>query len=359
MTLLAGADGSPKTFLMQSMALAVAAGDEFLGRRCQRTPVLYLDYENPGFAVQDRLALLTGFPDEPEALPNLKIWGCWLEHEPPQIGSDLLLQICRESKPLLIVDPLRYAHDREENDSGEMMMVMRHLRSYASAGATVLVVHHIAKTEGSTYRGSTALRGAFDVSYLQEQNDETGLLTLRCVKNRFGDKPVVYIRPDFEEGTFTVTDSPAWNKRQGDIERLRLIIAAEPGISVNQISVKSGIRKAACLGHLKDHNGQFWQSQPGPRKSVLYFPVTDSLVPGTTGNRGNCHPAGSSATGSVVPSLNKGTTRNQVAGPGTTGSASEVTKLRQATVCPVCRRLSMSHFSDGHKSCDNGCPAPA
>jgi len=174
MTLLAASDGSMKTFLAQAMSLSVGAGTRFLGRQCRQTPVVYLDFENPGYAVMDRVALLTD-GQEP---PNVKFWGTWLEHQPPQIGSDLLLQICRETKPLLVVDPLRYAHDGEENDSGQMMTVMRHLRSYASGGATVLVLHHVGKAEGSTYRGSTALRGAFDVAYVQELNEESGLVSL-------------------------------------------------------------------------------------------------------------------------------------------------------------------------------------
>jgi RecA-family ATPase len=40
MTLLAGADGVAKTYLAQKAALAVAAGGEFLGRRCRQTPTL-------------------------------------------------------------------------------------------------------------------------------------------------------------------------------------------------------------------------------------------------------------------------------------------------------------------------------
>jgi len=43
-TLWTGSDGTAKTFLAQKMAIAVASGGSFLGRRCQRSPVLYLDY---------------------------------------------------------------------------------------------------------------------------------------------------------------------------------------------------------------------------------------------------------------------------------------------------------------------------
>jgi putative DNA primase/helicase len=157
-TLWTGTDGTAKTFLIQKLAIAIATGNPFLGRRCQASDVLYLDYENPSFAVRDRLDLMAG--DCPT--PRLKTWGTWLKNQPPQIGNELLLTIAKETRPLIIVDPFRYSHGAEENDSTEMMAVMQQLRFCAASGGAVIVVHHPAKSEGSTGRGSSAIRGAVD-----------------------------------------------------------------------------------------------------------------------------------------------------------------------------------------------------
>lgn len=62
-------------------------------------------------------------------VPRFKIWGSWLEQQPPAIGDPLLLEIAEECQPLIIIDPLRYAHTKDENDSTEMTEVMRYLRS--------------------------------------------------------------------------------------------------------------------------------------------------------------------------------------------------------------------------------------
>lgn len=315
--LLAGADGVAKTYTIQRMALAVGAGTEFLGRPCRQTQTLYLDYEMPGFAVKDRLELLTGScPDNPQPLTGVKFWGTWLQHQPPQIGSDLLLQICRETKPFLIIDPLRYSHDSDENDSGQMMLITRHVRSYAVAGATVLVVHHVAKSDGSTYRGSTALRGAFDCAWLQEQDEESGLLTLRCTKNRFGEKPTITIQPNFETGDFRLVDSPQWARRRDDIAKLYQIVAAEPGLSQNQIIAKAGLMKATAIRLLKEQVGRQWKTEPGPRNSTLYFPlVLENSEPLRTSGTGQ-----GVVTGSVVLPLKGRTTQNQVTQTRATGS---------------------------------------
>jgi hypothetical protein len=266
LTLWAGTDGTAKTFLAQKMAIAVAAGGAFLGRRCQRCPVLYLDFENPAFAVQERLNLMAGGP-----ISGLRIWGTWVEQQPPQIGNELLLSIAKDTKPLIIVDPFLYAHGADENSSTEMASVMQCLRYCAAAGGAVIIIHHPAKTEGSTGRGSSAIRGACDVAFLQEMSDETGLITLACTKNRFGERHSVTIRPDYDDGSFAVTDSPQFTKRAADQETLRRLIEETPGLAQNAICKASGMKKSRCVEVLKTGRGSLWiEQQDG--QFLRYFP---------------------------------------------------------------------------------------
>jgi len=44
-TLWTGPDGDGKTYLAQNMAISVARGELFLGMRCLKSPVLYVDLE--------------------------------------------------------------------------------------------------------------------------------------------------------------------------------------------------------------------------------------------------------------------------------------------------------------------------
>lgn len=229
LTLWAGSDGTAKTYLAKKLAVSVALGGHFLNRPCTRSSVLYLDYENPDHEVKRRQETLAG-----GMVPGLKTWGTWLDPQPPQIGDSLLLKIAAKARPVMIFDPFRYAHDAEENDASEMMPIMRHLRSYASAGATVIVLHHPAKAEGSTGRGSTVIRGAVDIAYLQEMSDD-GLITLRCVKNRFGGKPSITVRPNFDSGQFDVVDSPAVTDRKREVVALMEAIEATPGVTTNDL----------------------------------------------------------------------------------------------------------------------------
>ncbi|MDT8071205.1 MAG: DnaB-like helicase N-terminal domain-containing protein [Terriglobia bacterium] len=267
LTLWAGADGTAKTYLAKYLALKVALGGEWLSRECSKCPVLFLDYENPDHEVKRRQDNMAGGP-----VPGLKTWGTWLDQQPPAIGDPLLLRLAEEKQPLLIIDPFRYAHIGEENDSTEMMAVMRHLRSYVTAGSTVIVLHHPAKAEGSTGRGSTAIRGAVDIAFLQSM-DADGLITLECVKNRFGDKPRVTIRPDFINGTFAVTDAPAAIERRDDVAAILGTITDTPGMSQSAIVEKLHIGRTRGFQLLKQNDGKLWRSERSIRGSICYFPI--------------------------------------------------------------------------------------
>jgi hypothetical protein len=263
-----GADGDGKTFLVQSMAVATARGSEFLGMPCVKTPVLYLDLENPAFLVKDRIVPMTNG----EPIPELRIWGIWNEHQPPMAGNDLLLTIAKETRPLIIVDPFRYFHAAEENDSTAMSGVMKYLRACASHGAAVVLLHHPAKAEGSTGRGSSAIRGACDLAFIHSLDRETGLITLKVDKNRHGESRTLTIRANFEDGQFEVTDSPYITRRKDELAKIERIIQAEPGISQNGIAKASGIHRTRVPRLLDEGRGTLWHSLPGPNRAKLYHP---------------------------------------------------------------------------------------
>jgi len=276
-TLWTGPDGDGKTYLAQVMALAVARAGEFLGMQCQQATVLYLDLENPAYIVQDRMQALIENGYSPV---GLRFWGTWLpiDQQPPQAGSELLLMICKESKPLLIVDPFRYFHKAEENDSTAMAGIMQYLRACAAYGSAVVILHHPAKTEGSTGRGSSAIRGACDLAFLHNLDKEAGLITLKVDKNRLGPSRTITVRANFEEGGFEMAEAPYITRRKDELGRIEKVIQAEPGISQNGIAKASGIHRNRLPRLLDEGRGALWHSIPGPNRSRLYYPGVGSRL---------------------------------------------------------------------------------
>jgi hypothetical protein len=273
-----GEDGDGKTRVLLAMSVAVARGSEFLGMRCQQCPVLYIDLDNPVETVQANLRTILGDQD----VPNLKVWGLWNEQEPPHYCDPRLLAICKESRPLLVVDTLRDFHDGDENDSTAMAAVMKYLRRCAAFGAAVIVVHHLARAEGSTGRGSTAIRGKCDLSFVHKLDKKSNLIELRIVKNRRGERRTYTIKPDFEECRFELSESTWLTHRNDELEQLHEIIRQTPGISVNQI-VSAAKKSKTHVGNLLDEGTPtWWTCKPGPRKSKHFYSagalVTGSLL---------------------------------------------------------------------------------
>jgi hypothetical protein len=270
--------------------------------KCTQSPVLYLDLKNPGYLMQDRIQAILEDGDSPELL---RFWGTWLELEqqPPHAGSELLLTICKETKPLLIIDPFRYFHTAEENDSTEMAGVMQYLRGCAAYGCAVVILHHPAKTEGSTGRGSSAIRGACDLAFLHTLDSESGLITLKVDKNRLGQKRTITIKADFEEGRFELGDAPYITRRNDELDRTKQIIEANPGITQNAISKQSGMKKTRLIRLLKEGIGTHWRTENGKHGSICFF---------------TCSPAYSNAAKSLFPKAG-------TAGTGTAKPISEQT----------------------------------
>lgn len=280
-TLWTGEDGSGKTILAYAMSLAVAQGQSFLEMSCQQCPVLYLDLENPGYVAQGRVRAMLGR----QRIPQLRVWGTWGEVQPPQFGSPQLLRICKETHPLVVVDPFRYFHDADEDSSTAMAPVMRYLRACAVSGGAVVILHHPAKTENSKGRGSSAIRAACDLAFLHKLDKEGNMITLRVDKNRHGERRDLRINADLKEGRFELSQEACLRHRHDDIVHLQELISQAPGISSNQLAAKIGGRKGPLLNLLKEGAGTLWIRQRGPRGSNIFFPAeaTGSWFPSKEG----------------------------------------------------------------------------
>jgi hypothetical protein len=132
------------------------------------------------------------------------------------------------------------------------------------------------------------------VAFLQEMADQNdgGLITLRCIKNRFGAAYSVTIRPNFEEGTFDVADSPQFTKRTADTDRMLQIIQETPGLTQHAWWKNSGMMKARFVALVKENNGVLWREEKSGN-SLRYFPSVLKTQNNAENNRtgqgtGNC-----------------------------------------------------------------------
>jgi hypothetical protein len=287
-TIIAGEAGAGKTWLALALARAMTLGHDFLGRSTSAAKVLYLDRENPLRLIRDRLQVLLG------GASQLRPWGTWCGDEPPMIGDPRLLEFAKDC-PLIVFDSMIRFHSADENSATEMSQVMAYLRQLATAGASVIVLHHKSKSDTSSYRGSSDIVAGADAVYaLAKRND---ILELRAVKNRFAAETSVKIRPDFKSGSFVVVGGPSPNRTSDEVDSLAHIIRTSPGLTQNKVIEQCGIQRKRAIELLRSHDGKQWHQQRGANGYLSYFPiqvVPQGILVGTSGN----HRAGGSKSSS-------------------------------------------------------------
>jgi hypothetical protein len=150
---------------------------------------------------------------------------------------------------------------------------MQYLRACVRWGGAAIVLHHPSKTEGSTGRGSSAIRGACDLAFLHSLDKESSLITIKVDKNRNGESRTIILRADFEEGRFEVTEAPYITRRNDELAKIAGLIEGQPGITQNGIAKASGIRRNRLPRLLNEGiTGKRWHVQPGPSRSKLFYP---------------------------------------------------------------------------------------
>lgn len=176
---LAGAPGAGKTFLSIALAVAIATGTPFLGRKVLPGTVVYIGGEGSS-GIRTRWAAALGHRLDDEQDPcqsRLLVAGEVPDLTQPETRDPFVaaLLALKEPAQLVVFDTwsrLLAACGADENSSTEVAAVVREVDSIRElTGASTLVVHHMRK-DGVSERGSSVLRGAVDGLWLLQQESD-------------------------------------------------------------------------------------------------------------------------------------------------------------------------------------------
>jgi hypothetical protein len=276
-TVLAGQAGSGKTYLMLAMAIACATGGKFLGRECMQMPVLILDRENSGGEMRDRIRKMAG-----DDVLGIKVWGEWVEKEgPPDLSDPRLLKWAKQCKPLIIADSLgQFLEGGDEKEITDIAKLFQPAHRLKNMGATIAIIAHVSDKPGApAYRGHSSIKGNTDLLTILSRDRETELLTLKQEKHRGNPETIITIRADFATGEFSQTDNPIMEEKRNDTAAIAELIAAQPGISQNQIRKAVGVHLDKVRTILTANTGKLWRPESGPRGATCYFPMSVVSVP--------------------------------------------------------------------------------
>lgn len=268
LTILTGEAGSGKTTLITAIAGAVSEGKEFAGIQTILSPVLYVDRENTGPVVLERLYRLRVRDGD-----RFKYWGGWVGEEPPPLDAPIYAEYVASCnpKPLIIVDSLVAFHPGNENDATETRKFLDQARRLTNLGAAVVMLHHKGKGENSQdYRGSSDIKGSADVAYSLTNSGTSRLekIQLESFKSRFTTLSNLTLQ--YNDGIFTTVKRDGASVQLPHQQRLTQLLDTNPGIitgDFEELALGCGIPRQAARSFLTVgvEEGRIMQVPKGPR----------------------------------------------------------------------------------------------
>lgn len=152
--MMSGASKSMKTYTMIALGLSVAAGVEWMGRKCSKRTVVYLNLELQPFAMERRIkeiAYAMGI-EPPENFLAINLRGQLINIDAVEANLQKLFKSFNPG--LVIVDPhykISAASGVEENSNDAQGLLLYRLENaVCKKGAALMIAHHFSKGDKST-----------------------------------------------------------------------------------------------------------------------------------------------------------------------------------------------------------------
>lgn len=161
-SLIVGQPGSHKSFVALSLAQSVARGEPWAGLDTMQRPVVYVLGERADFQPERIEAVVK---EQGTSSGMVRYLMHAVQFDKPRQRQQFVrsLESAGLSNALVIIDTLRNCFGGDENDSRDANGLMLGLRDMQERlGASILLVHHSARTKTDHARGSTAFVGSAD-----------------------------------------------------------------------------------------------------------------------------------------------------------------------------------------------------
>ena len=273
LSILAAKPKVGKSTTARCLALAVAKGEDFLGRSTSQGPVVYLALEEKRSEVQGHFARMGAMGED--------IY-IHFGSSPENPLQKLETAIGQYQPVLVVIDPLmRLIRVRDSNDYAELTRAMEPLMSMARlSGAHMLCVHHAGKGDregGDIILGSTALFGAVDTALLMRKKGAGR--TIESIQRYGGDLPETVIGLDVETGTVSTAGTVAQVETDAAAARIRATIG-DASMTQTEIreSVEGATKYTIAALHMLHENGDLFRNGIGKKGDP--FTYSNAKMPG-------------------------------------------------------------------------------
>lgn len=255
-----GAPAAGKTFVMLDMALSIASGKDYHGRKVKQASVFYIAGEGHNGFVR-RCRAWSKVHDVPlDDLPFFKSNRAVVFSDDAQVDElhkTIAGMVEEYGQPgLIVIDTLARAMGADENSTKDMNLYIAACDGLKDEfGCTVLMAHHTGLQEKQRARGSSALLGALDCEFRIEKVGDF-MTTVEFTKMKDAPEPgkmafmqvsVDLLTDDMQETTSIVleeTDPPSANERDSmDViwEEYDKLVASEGEKYVSRSVLKANV----------------------------------------------------------------------------------------------------------------------
>ena len=284
-TMLFGRGGIGKTSLCLQISRTIAEGIPFAELQTIKTPVFYIDLENPLAVLKDRVEHIGNSE-------NIFVWHLSCSPQPPKMDSkdwELYKQL---PAGLMIFDTMRAANQSDEDKSKETALVMSRMKELREAGNTIIFLQHTPKGNENIYKGSTAWLDLADhVLSIEEVkgNEEERIEFDKENLYRFGTRIKtrysphhIYLRFNPDIKGFEIAKDPDIEV----IEAIHELLSDKDELNTNQVYelVKKELDikgKGQVIKLLKKGDGEYWDSEKKGR-AVYYRSKVQPIYSETT-----------------------------------------------------------------------------
>lgn len=152
--LIAGPSKAGKSFLLMYLTICIVEGLEWMGRRCVRGAVLYVNLElDEASCIHRFIDLYKALGLEPNHFDNIKIWNLRGRAVPMNKLTPFIIRRFREARlKAIVIDPIYKVITGDENDATEMALFSSFFdRICLECGSAVIYCHHHSKGAGAKY----------------------------------------------------------------------------------------------------------------------------------------------------------------------------------------------------------------
>lgn len=203
-TMIYSPPGQFKSLLGLHLAMSVSSGQQFLGMKTKKYPVILCDKENNDQLIKERLLGL--YKGQGYKVRNFKLK--FLTRNGDLMNEDFVTRLKEKVKEekarLIIFDTLHRFADYEENKADDLNRIYSQVFQpiMEECNCSIIFLHH-SKKEGG-YRGSSDLLGMVDTCYSVYRQGKSGKFELNCEKSRAGEIENIAGEISFDEGSIKI-----------------------------------------------------------------------------------------------------------------------------------------------------------